>query len=144
MRMKTLNIKTLSLFVVILSISCNKEPQPIKSNKLEPTNYGGQKYLTESPIKEETKSEEQWRNEAQQYLEMKEGDTITVYNNENQHYIKQDNTEEENYEPFVDVKKIRETENLKQQRRKIIKERYYIENPNHTWRRVSRKEYYGQ
>ncbi len=144
MNNKSLKIKTLSVFVVLLFTSCNKEPQTTKENKLEPNNYGGQKFLTESPIKEETKSEEKWRAEAQQYLEKKEGDTMTVYNNENQHYIKQDDTEEENYKPFVDVEKIRETENLKRQRRKIIKERYYIENPNHTWRRVSKREYYSQ
>lgn len=131
------------LFVVVFLLGCNKEPEPIKTNKLEHKEFGGQTYLTESQVQKETKDPQQWKREAEQYLKMKEGDTITVYNNESQKYIKQDNTEEENYEPFVDVKPLSDVDRNVQMNRKIIKERYYIENPNHTWRRVSKKEYYG-
>lgn len=143
MNNKYFQIKTLFVFVVIIFVGCNKEPENTKTNTLEPKEYGGQTYLTEIPIEETTKTKRQWKREAEQYLKMKEGDTMEVYNNKSQQYSSQDNTEVESYEPFVDVKPLSEAERKEQLNRKIIKERYYIENPNHTWRRVSKREYLG-
>lgn len=137
MKNKHLKLKTLSAFIVILLTACNKEPQNERKNSLE------QNYPSNNISSSETKSQEQWKKEAELYLKMQEGDTVTLYNTEPQQNIQQENVNEQGYKPFVDVKAIEESERLNQQNRRIIKTKYYIENKNHTWRRVSKKEYYG-
>ncbi|MCQ4139855.1 hypothetical protein [Chryseobacterium sp. EO14] len=137
MKNKNLKLRTVSAFIVILLTACNKEPQHERKNSLE------QNYPSNNISSSETKSPEQWKKEAELYLKMQEGDTVALYNTEHQQNIQQENVKEQGYKPFVDVKAIEESERLKQQNRRIIKTKYYIENKDHTWRRVSKKEYYG-
>ncbi|WP_299177139.1 hypothetical protein [uncultured Chryseobacterium sp.] len=137
MKNKHLKLRTLSVFIVILLTACNKEPQHARKNSLE------QNYPSNNISSLETKSPEQWRKEAELYLKMQESDTVTLYNPEPQQNIQQENVKEYDYKPFVDVEAIEKSERLKQQNRRIIKTKYYIENKDHTWRRVSKKEYYG-
>ena len=82
------------LLFLLFSISCKKEnAESKKINK--PKSFGGQTYIPSNILESKPKNPEKWKREAEGYLKMNEGDTITKVVYDYQKYKKQNNKKEE-------------------------------------------------
>lgn len=134
---KHLKISTFLGAIAVFLISCKENDNGVRNNKLDEEKWrvGHQEYIgydltdSESVIVDTM----QWKDEAEQYLRMKDGDTLIIDEAKPKSTKMVKSNEKSDAfifgVPASNKKKPRQSDS-----------KFHIQNKDHTWRRMSRKE----
>jgi hypothetical protein len=134
---KDLKISALLAFIAMFLINCKENDNGVKNNRLDEEKWrvGHQEYIgydltdSESVIIDTL----QWKDEAEQYLKMQDGETLIIDESKPKS-TKMIKSNEKN-DGFIFGVPANNKRKPTQSNSK-----FYIQNKDHTWRRMSRKE----